>query len=389
MLRDRRPDSNHCREPTCRRIARISETDACTSLALLNQHKKFTVELRRARQPHTIDSPMKNRASLAASALFLLLAAVSGCSRLSSSAQAQSPAKPPLEFVSQWGAKGQDPGQLDDPEGMAVDSIGNVYIADAGSGFISKFAPDGTPLLSFQENSLKEPQSIAVDSGGAIYITDPSHSTVFIVFPTNEHDFHRVLRLRTHSSSENSLTVAVDDDGMIFVLDENAGKIFNFSPRMRLLRSWSPSGFRSVVARRQASLGPLRMGGDGNLYVADLDAGRLLRFDPAGHLLAEIPSPATAPTPAADPPAQSSSRAPVKSRLSSEFAVSRSYIFVMDENGSTLHVWNMDGSPKLDFDLSPRLGQVHRPPMLAVSQRKDLFVLDATNCHVLRYRINF
>lgn len=328
---------------------------------------------------------MTNRARLSAFALVLLLACISGCSRFSSAAQAQTPSTPALEFVSQWGTQGQDPGQLDDPQGIAVDSIPNVYIADAGNGFIDKFAANGTPLLSFQENSLKEPQSIAVDSGGAIYVTDPAHSTVFVVFSTSEHDYHRVLRLRTRPSSENSLTVAVDDDGMIYVLDENARKIFTFSPRLRLLRSWVPSPGHSGAGKRAASIGPLRLGGDGNLYVADLDAGRLLRFDPRGHLLAEVPSSAAAATPAADPPGQ----APAKARMSGEFAVSRDYIFVMDANGSTLHVWNMDGSPKLDLDLSAKLGQVHRPPMLAVSARHDLFVLDATNCRVLRYRINF
>jgi DNA-binding beta-propeller fold protein YncE len=327
---------------------------------------------------------MMNRARLAVSAS-LLLVLISGCSRFSSSAQAQNPSPPALEFVSQWGTKGEDPGQLDDPQGIAVDSIGNVYIADAGNGFITKFAANGTPLLSFQENSLKEPQSIAVDSGGAIYVTDPARSTVYVVFSTSEHDYHRVLRLRTRPSSENSLTVAVDDDGMIYVLDENAGKIFTFSPRLRLLRSWVPSPGRSAGGGRAASIGPLGMGADGNLYVADLEAGRLLRFDPSGHLRAEIPSSAAQSAPAADPPGQ----AAVKPRISTEFAVSRNYMFVMDENGSTLHVWNMDGSPKLDVDLSAKLGQVHRPPMLAVSQRHDLFVLDATNCRVLRYRINF
>src|SRR5579863_7168779 len=96
---------------------------------------------------------MTNRARLAAFALVLLLVSISGCSRFSSAAQAQSPSTPALEFVSQWGTKGQDPGQLDDPQGIAVDSIANVYIADAGNGFIDKFAADGTPLLSFQENS--------------------------------------------------------------------------------------------------------------------------------------------------------------------------------------------------------------------------------------------
>jgi tripartite motif-containing protein 71 len=325
------------------------------------------------------------RARLPVPVLVLLLLSTSGCSRLSPSAQAQNNPPPALEFVGQWGTKGEDPGQLDDPQSIAVDSIGNVYIADAGNGFIGKFAANGTPLLSFQESRLKEPQSIAVDSGGAMYITDPARSMVFVVFPTSEHDRHRVLRLRTRPSSENSLSVAVDDEGMIYVLDENAGRVFTFSPRLRLWRSWIPSAGRAIGRNHATSLGPIRANGAGDIYVADQDGNRLLRFDPAGRFLAEIPASAAKVTSVA----ASSEATAATPRISGEFAVSRDYIFVMDANGVTLHVWNLDGSPKLDIDLSPQLGQAHRPPALAVGTRRDLFVLDSTNCRVLRYRINF
>lgn len=326
-----------------------------------------------------------NKARTAVPALSVLLFLAGGCSHFTSSAQTQNPAPGPLDLVSQWGSKGEAPGQLDDPQSIAVDSIGNVYIADAGNGFISKFTPNGTPLLSFQEGALKEPQSIAVDSGGAMYVTDPARGLVYVVFPKSEHDVHRVLRLRTKPSRENSLSVSVDDEGTIHVLDENAGRVFTFSGRLRLLRTWTPSPVRLVGRQRAASMGPLHVNRAGDVFVADVDSNRLLRFDPAGHFVAEIPSNAAQIASVAE----STGAAPAKPRISGEFAVSPNYIFVMDENATTLHVWNLDGSPKLDVDLSPQLGQTHRPPALAVGPQRDLFVLDYTNCRVLRYHINF
>lgn len=314
----------------------------------------------------------------------LLFLPVFGCSQFSSPAQAQNTAPPPLEFMGQWGVKGDGPGQLDDPEGIAVDSVGNVYIADAGSGFVDKFASNGTPLLSFQENGLKEPESIAVDFEGAIYVTDPSRGSVIVVFPTNEHDYHRVLRLRTRASSENSLSVAVDEEGVIYVLDGNARKIFRFSPRLRLERSWILSA-EPGARKSDPGIGPLHFGGDGNLYVADSDTNRLLRFDVSGHLLAEIPSNGAQVRPSAD----SSAGTPLEPKISGAFAVSRNYIFVMDPNGSMLHLWNLDGTPKLNVDLSGELGGTHRALALAVSAHRELFVLDSSGCRVLCYRINF
>jgi len=348
---------------------------------------------------------MTNKARLALPAFLLSLLFAAGCSQLSAPAHAQTTAASPLQFVNTWGTKGDDPGQLDDPQSIAVDSVGNVYIANAGNAFIEKFASNGTPLLAFQENRLKQPQSIAVDDGGAIYITDPERSTIYVVFPKSEHDVHRILRLRTRPSSENSLSVSVDDEGLIYVLDQDAGKVFTFSPRLRLWRSWIPSpapervraSYRKRGLPKALPVGPVHVGGDGNVYVGDPDANRLLRFDHLGRYLGDVSSqPPKVNTVAESSSAPDGSGAahdgsPAIGTITSEFAVSRKYVFVMDANATTLHVWNLDGSPKFEFDLADRLGQMqHRAPALALSRDgKDLYVLDPVNCHVLRYRVNF
>lgn len=344
---------------------------------------------------------MTTKVRLALCAFLVSVLPASGCSQFSAPAHAQNAATAPLQFIGQWGTKGDLPGQLDDPQSIALDPVGNVYIANAGSGFIEKFSANGTPLLAFQENRLKQPESIAVDDGNAMYITDPARSTIYVVFPRSEHDVHRILRLRTRPSSENSLSVAVDDEGMIYVLDQDAGKVFTFSPRLRLWRSWIPSPDRLRVAsrKRAASVGPVHVGGDGNVYVADPDSNRLLRFDNLGRFLGEIPPNAArintvaesaAPAPAnGDPSAPNRANSPM---ISDKFAVSHYYIFVMDANGTTLHVWNMDGSPKLDVDLADKLGATtqRRVPALALTRDgKTLYVLDSANCQVLRYRVNF
>lgn len=342
---------------------------------------------------------MTTKPRLAIPALFLSLFFASGCSQFSAPAHAQNAALAPLQFVSEWGTKGDDPGQLDDPQSIALDPIGNVYIANAGSGFIEKFSADGTPLLAFQENRLKQPQSIAVDDGEAMYITDPARSTIYVVFPKSERDVHRILRLRTHPSSENSLSVAVDDEGLIYVLDQDAGKVFTFSPRLRLWRSWFPSSEPLRVSYRKkkaTTVGPVQVGGDGNVYVADPDSNRLLRFDHLGRFLGDVPvhpvKMATVAAATATPANAGSADVPPRpsDTISSAFAVSRNYIFVMDANGTTLHVWNMDGSPKLDLDLSDKLAATqHAVSALALSRDgKTLYILDSANCRVLRYRIN-
>jgi hypothetical protein len=306
--------------------------------------------------------------SFAVMTAFLALAwTTGGCSRSQTHVEAGHPAPPALSYVGQWGTKGDGPGQLDQPTCIATDTVGKAYIADAGSHFVHKFDTDGTPLLSFQENALKEPQSITVDSGGAIYVTELTSASVFVYFPNG--DRYRRLGLRTRANGEDMLSVGVDDGGLVQILDAEADRIFTYTPRLRLEKSWTPTAGEpdARVRPRAVATAP-----DGSVYVLDADAGRILKFTSDGHFVGEMKADGGS------------------GRLSDAFAVSPIGIFAMDADGRTLHAWSPDGQPKLDMDLAPELGQGSRAaPALAVSPRKELLVLDAPESRVLRYRINF
>src|ERR1700690_329332 len=99
-----------------------------------------------------------------------------GCSQKATEAEPQTAVAPALSYIGQWGVKGDGPGHLQEPASIATDVLGNAYIADAGSQFIHKFDPQGTPLLSFQEDPLKHPQWITIYPDGDVYLTDPVRS---------------------------------------------------------------------------------------------------------------------------------------------------------------------------------------------------------------------
>jgi hypothetical protein len=306
-----------------------------------------------------------------AAAVLTSLAFIPGCSQAPVAAESQKPGVARLEFIGQWGAKGDGPGHLREPVSIATDVLGNSYIADAGSLFIDKFDPQGTPLLSFQEDPLRYPQWIAVDPDGNVYVTDAVRGSVFVFYPSGEKDVHRELHLKTRPGKEGFVSVAVGSDDMIHVLDSNSGKVDTYTPRFHLSKTWLPSSSAPGGGTR---LGPIVMGPDGYLYIADEHGNRILRFTSDGQFVSEIN--------------KSANGSAVK--LSDQFAVSRTNIFAMDADGRMLHVWTIDGNPKLDADLAPQLGQAARPaPGLAVSPRDELLVLDQPEARVLRYRINF
>src|SRR4030042_1741132 len=47
------------------------------------------------------------------------------------------------QFVTKWGSPGSGDGQFNYPAGVAVDSSGNVYVADLGNHRIQKFDSSG------------------------------------------------------------------------------------------------------------------------------------------------------------------------------------------------------------------------------------------------------
>jgi hypothetical protein len=314
---------------------------------------------------------MANRSAICGAALLLYFSvALSGCSQATSQPvpPPQNPVAPTLHFIGQWGSAGNGPGQLQQPSGIATNSLGDVFIVDSGSAFISKFAPEGKPLLSFQEDGLNHPQSVAVDRGGALYVTDPVRNSVFIFMPNS--DAYRELRLRTRPLAGNVLSAAVGDDGLIHVLDPHAGKIFSYTPRMRLVQTWEP---RETFPGTHP-FGPLVAGPDNFLYLGT-PSGGIMKLTREGQLISEITPGATGAT----------------WNPGSGFAVWNNCVFVMDSDGRRLHIaGTADGAGKADIDLAPELGQASRKaPALAVSPHGELLVLDAPESRVLRYRITF
>lgn len=127
--------------------------------------------------------------------------------------------------------------KLNSPWGVAVDSYGNIYIADTNnyrirkvdsSGDISTFAGngsfgfagDGGPATSAQ---LNVPRGVAVDSEGNIYIADKDNDRIRKVDSTSGIISMLVGKDSSYPAKfvalENPSGVAVDSNGNIFIAD--------------------------------------------------------------------------------------------------------------------------------------------------------------------------
>src|SRR5712692_6103569 len=145
-------------------------------------------------------------------ALFTAVSALSCAKRADPAPMPFQP--PPFEFLNAWGDKGDGPGKLDAPAAFAADSLGRVFFADPGSGFVHKFESSGTPLLSFEDSRVHHASGIAVDSGGAIYIADAERGNILIFFPDGT--FLRPMRIAPQRHFSGPLGISVDDEGHLY-----------------------------------------------------------------------------------------------------------------------------------------------------------------------------
>jgi DNA-binding beta-propeller fold protein YncE len=87
-------------------------------------------------------------------------------------------------YLSSFGKKGRDNGELIGPQFIAVDSASNVYVTDYGNARVVVFDPDGKPLFTFGTKSdlfsgFTAPAGIAV-LDDRVYVADSVKGSVYI-----------------------------------------------------------------------------------------------------------------------------------------------------------------------------------------------------------------
>jgi len=108
---------------------------------------------------------------------------------------------------------------LSSPYGVAVDSGGNVYIADTGDNAIKEWSPSTTNLITLVSSNMQSPGGVAVDNKGNVYIADTGDSAIKEWQPGTSN-----LITLVSSSLSSPEGIAVDAAGNVYIADTSDGE---------------------------------------------------------------------------------------------------------------------------------------------------------------------
>ena len=196
--------------------------------------------------------------------------------------------------------------RLYDPQNLALDSAGNIYVAD-GMGFaVRKITPDGvvttlagSPLVSGSSDGtgaaaqFNDITGITVDPSGNIFVADYGNNTVRKVTPAGV--VTTVAGLAGVTGSKDGTGVAASFNGPAGVGSDSSGNIYVSDSGNDLIRVMNPAGFVSTAAGvtlfaddvdGQSSNARFNTSGDvcvdnsGIVYVADAGNSTIRRIIP-------------------------------------------------------------------------------------------------------------
>jgi tripartite motif-containing protein 71 len=268
------------------------------------------------------------------------------------------------------------------PQGIAVDSSGNVYVADSQNQQVLKFDGKGNYLTKIPIAG--NPSDVAVDASGNVYIAayvglsvgtrilryDSSGTLTADFGGTAGHEFKYVVGVTLDPSDE-----------YVYVVDNGNSVVMKFSSLL------SPSSWESFLGTGTPGSGPgefnsptkLAVDLFGNLYVTDSTNKCVQQFDSSGNYLNTWDSTFDEPTGIAagrisfDPPPHTPH--PVPSRGPYAF------IFVVDTGNNRCQVNSQSGSSAGQFGSSgSKEGQFGSPYGITVGEY--IYVVDSKNNRV-------
>jgi uncharacterized protein (TIGR03663 family) len=193
---------------------------------------------------------------------------------------------PQGEFLSAWGffGQGESISALWGPRDIEVDDQGRVFVSDTGNKRIVVFDSEGNPLTEFGEEGLQpgqfdEPVGLALDNQNHLFVADTWNQRIQVL----SYDADSNLSVLNNweivgwygQSLDNKPYLSVDNQDHLFATDPEGYRVLVFTTEGDFLGYWGdfsigPDGFGLV--------GSVAVDPTGGVWVSDTGNNRLMHF---------------------------------------------------------------------------------------------------------------
>ena len=186
-------------------------------------------------------------------------------------------------FVNKWGSHGDNDGQFEEPTGIAIDSLNNAYVSDTDfenccnplHHTVQKFMNNGTFITKWGGNgAFVNPWGIAVDSFGNVYVADQVHQRIAKF--TSDGIF-----IKDWASGINPTDIAIDSTDNVYVTEMFDNRIAKFTNDGTLITKWGTGPIPRGIAVDSSD----------NIWVTGANIGNtnylVQKFSPDGILLTQ------------------------------------------------------------------------------------------------------
>lgn len=184
------------------------------------------------------------------------------------------------------------------PDGLATDTNGNVYIADASTAneAIAYNSSLSTPATAIGANNggsaasagkLFEASDVAVDAGGHVYVAGNTANDTVQTFNGFANLFTAITQWAV-AAGHSFPNIAVNSAGTtVFVAPlSNGPNIYLYTATGTLITTWTASGVgSSPMAPAGLAVAPTGSPNAGHLYVTDTANAQVVEFDATGNVV--------------------------------------------------------------------------------------------------------
>jgi DNA-binding beta-propeller fold protein YncE len=182
-------------------------------------------------------------------------------------------------------------GEMLQPEGLAVDSSGNIYISDSGDKEIKKYRLGPTGITHIGGwGDFGYPKGVAVDSSGNVYVADIWRHCIKIFDSVGR--FKEKWDRRGDGNGELNFPtdLAVDSNKNVYVIDSGNHRVqvFRYNPAEPVYKFKFSTKFGSEGAGEGQFSDPKSIAVDASRKVYVLDGVRIQKFNPVLYLEREL-----------------------------------------------------------------------------------------------------